>query len=314
MASKMEESIGVPTSLMMDPGDRTDAQAIKLAVNHIRKAGFKTIEVAPGQFRRVAGKNAETFLKDAFGEKDRGDLRDMLKPFRTVTVHGSGIIIHMPGGRREGEEDLWAPYLELMRFARDIGAPLVTFHSLQPPEGGSLNPEEMAHSHIEFGKIAAQYAQEWDLLAGFELATNFQFFLENRIIDRIGSPRFGILLDLGHVALHFPQSVDINASVLQVAEECLDQTWELHAGGVQLTSQGLREHRPLDRHNILDHGKLMDLLVRRNFRGPFIFEIFFQSSKPEQTPASLFENLDICIAAKKEISRRYFGGFSPSPG
>jgi hypothetical protein len=74
------------------------------------------------------------------------------------------------------------------------------------------------------------------------LATHYHFFLENRIIGRIGSPRFGILLDLGHVALHFPRSADMTASVLQVAEECLDQAWELHAGGVQLTSQGLREH------------------------------------------------------------------------
>jgi sugar phosphate isomerase/epimerase len=300
----MEESIGVPTSLMMDPGDRTDAQAIKFAVNRIRNAGFKTVEIAPGQFRSLAGKNAETFLKSAFGEEDRRELRDLLKSFRTVTVHGSGITIHIPGGREEEKEELWAPYLELMRLARDIGARLVTFHGLQPPDGGSPDPEEMARYHVQFGKIAAQYAQKWDLLAGFELATHDQFFLENRIISRIGSERFGILLDLGHVALHFFRSPDITTSILQVVEECLDQTWEFHAGGVQLTSQGLREHRPLDRHNLLDHGKLMDLLERKNFRGPFIFEIFFQSSKPEQAPASFSENLDVCVAAKQDILRR----------
>jgi sugar phosphate isomerase/epimerase len=314
MAWNIEESIGVPTSLMMDPGDRTDAQAIKLAVTHIRDAGFKTVEVAPGQFRSVAGKNAEAFLKNAFSVEDRRDLRELLKSFRTVTVHGSGIIIHIPGEKGNGKEGQWAPYLELMRFARDIGARLVTFHSLQPAEGGSLDQEVMAHDHVEFGKFAAEYAQEWDLLAGFELATTYPFFLAHRIIGRIGSQRFGILLDLGHAALHFSQSADITASVLQVAEECLDQTWEFHAGGVQITSQGLREHRPLDRHNILDHGRLMDLLVRRDFRGPLIFEIFFQSSKPEQIPASLFENLDVCAAAKQDILRRLFGGFSPSAG
>jgi sugar phosphate isomerase/epimerase len=299
----MEESIGVPTSLMMDPGDKTDVQAIKFGVNRIRDAGFKTVEIAPGQFRSAAGKNAETFLKNAFGEGDRMDLRDLLKPFRTVTVHGSNIIIHVPGEREEAEEEQWGPYLELMRLARDIGARLVTFHSLHPPEGGSLKQEEMARYHIEFGKLAAEYAQKWDLLVGFELATHYQFFLKNRIIDRIASPRFGILLDLGHVALHFSPSADITDPVLRIAEANIDKILEFHAGGVQFTSQGLREHRPLDRNNILDHGKLMELLERKNFQGPLIFEIFFQSSKPEQAPASFSENLDVCIAAKQQVLR-----------
>ena len=105
MPRNMEESIGVPTSLMMDPGDRTEAQAIQFAVNRIRKAGFRTVEIAPGQFKGVAGKNAETFLKNAFGEEDRRDLRDLLNPFRTVTVHGSGMIIHVPGGREKAKEE-----------------------------------------------------------------------------------------------------------------------------------------------------------------------------------------------------------------
>jgi hypothetical protein len=120
-------------------------------------------------------------------------------------------------------------------------------------------------------------------------------------------------LDLGHVASHFSRFAVIAESLLQVAEECLDQTWEFHTGGVQLTSRGLREHRPLDRHNILDHGKLMNLLGRKDFRGPLIFEIFFQAFRPEQAPASFTENLAACAAAKQEILmkiiRRVFSGF-----
>jgi sugar phosphate isomerase/epimerase len=303
MPRRMEEYIGVPTSLMMDAGDRTEAQAIQFAVNRIRDAGFKAVEIAPGQFRSIAGKNAETFLKNVFGERDRRDLRNLLKPFRTVTVHGSGIIIHVPGGREEAKEEQWGPYLELMRFAHDIGARLVTFHSLQPPKEGSLDQEELARYHIEFGTLAARYAEKWDLLAGFELATQYQFFLENRIIDHIASPRFGILLDLGHLALHFSPSADITDPVLRIAEANIDNILEFHAGGVQVTSQGLREHRPLDRNNVLDHGKLMDLLEVKNFRGPLIFEIFFQTSRPEQAPASFSENLDICVAAKQQLLR-----------
>jgi sugar phosphate isomerase/epimerase len=300
----MEEYIGVPTSLMMDPGDKTELQAIKFAVNRIRNAGFQAIELAPAQFKAVAGRNAEIFLENAFGERDRTDLREILKPFRTVTVHGSNIIIHVPEGGEKVKEELWRPYLELMRFARDIGARLVTFHSLQPTKGRSLTNEEMIRCHIEFGKVAAEYAQQWDLFAGFELATNYKFFLENRIMSRIGSQRFGFLFDLGHVALHFAQSADITDPVLQVAEESIDKIFEFHAGGVQLTTQGLREHRPLDSHNILDHQKFMELLERKKFRGPIIFEIFYQTSRPEQSPGSFSENLDVSAAAKRQVLKR----------
>jgi hypothetical protein len=89
--------------------------------------------------------------------------------------------------------------------------------------------------------------------------------------------------------------------VLGVAERCLDRILEFHAGGVHLTSQGLREHRPLDGNNLVDHGRLMDLLVRRNYRGAIIFEIFFPSSRPEQIQASFSENLAVGIESKKLI-------------
>jgi sugar phosphate isomerase/epimerase len=157
--------------------------------------------------------------------------------------------------------------------------------------------------------LAAKYAEEWDLLAGLELATHYRFFVENRIIEKIGSRRFGSLFDLGHVALHFAGSADITASALQVVEECMDHILEFHAGGVHLTSQGLREHRPLDQDNILDHGKLMNLLGRKSYRGSIIFEIFFQASKPEQSLATFSENLEVCKEAKKQI----LGGSFPSP-
>ena len=300
----MEEYVGVPTSLMMDPGDRTEVEAIKFAVNRIGNAGFKAIELAPAQFKAVVGRNAEIFLEDAYGEEDRKGLKEILKTFRIVTVHGSNIIIHVPGTGEKEKGELWRPYLELMRFARDIGAHLVTFHSLQPSEGGSLNKEEMIRYHIEFGQLAAEYGQQWDLFVGFELATNFKFFLENQIMGRIGRQRFGFLFDLGHVALHFAKSADITDPVLQVAEEYIDKIWEFHAGGVQITSQGLREHRPLDRQNILDHQKFMELLERKKFRGPIIFEIFYQTSRPEQTLGSFSENLDLCTDAKRQVLKR----------
>ena len=299
----LEERIGVQTLLLSEKGGKTDARAIASAVNQIGDAGFKTVEIVPAQFQVVTGRGVAAFLERAFDAEERKNLRNILKPFHLITVHGSNMIVRVPQGRDEKREDLWRPYLELMRFARDIGAQVVTFHSFQSAEGASLKTEEMIDYYAEFGKLAAEYAAEWDLLAGFELATNYKFFVENRIIDRIGSRRFGSLFDLGHVALHFAGSADITASVLKVVDKCLDHIIEFHAGGVHLTSQGLREHRPLDRDNLLDHGKLMQLLAAKNYKGPMIFEIFFQSSKPEQSLATFSENLEVCREAKKQILR-----------
>jgi sugar phosphate isomerase/epimerase len=299
----LEERIGVQTLLLAEKGGRTDADAIASAVKQIGDAGFKAIEIVPAQFTSVEGREAAAFLEEAFDAEERRNVRNLLRPFRAVTVHGSNMIIRVPPGRDEKRDDLWRPYLELMRFARDIGAQVVTFHSFQSADGSSLKTEEMIGYYTEFGKLAAEYAEEWDLLAGFELATDYKFIVENKVIEKIGSRRFGSLFDLGHVALHFAGSADITASVLQVVEECLDHILEFHAGGVHLTSQGLREHRPLDQDNILDHGKLMDLLERKNYRGPMIFEIFFRSSKPEQSLATFSENLEVCMEGKKQILR-----------
>jgi sugar phosphate isomerase/epimerase len=299
----LEERVGVQTLLLAEKGGRTDAEAIASAVKQIGEAGFKAIEIVPAQFTVVEGREAAAFLERAFTAEERRDLRNLLKPFRGVTVHGSNIIVRVRPGKGEKRDDLWRPYLELMRFGHDIGARVVTFHSFQAAEGAGLGTEEMIGLYTEFGNTAAKYAEELGLLAGFELATNYKFFVDNKITDRIGSRRFGSLFDLGHVALHFAGSADITGSVLQVVEECLDHILEFHAGGVQLTSQGLREHRPLDQGNILDHGKLMDLLERKNYRGAIIFEIFFHSGKTEQSLATFSENLEVCREAKKQILR-----------
>ena len=297
----MEEYIGVQTLLLKEQRGETDARAIAFAVNRIRDAEFKAVEVTPAQFNSVAGREAALFLGNTFPEEERRNLKNLLKAFRVVTVHGTNITIHVRPKEDEKNEGLWRPYLELMRFARDIGAHIVTFHSLKRAEGAQLTDGEMIDCYTEFGKLAARYAREWNLLAGFELATDYKFFIENRIVDRIGSDRFGYLFDVGHVALYFPESPDITGSVLQVVETSIDKIFEFHAGGVQRTSQGLREHRPLDRNNILDHGRLMDLLARKKYQNPIIFEIFFQTSRPEQSQACFSENLEVCVAAKRQL-------------
>ena len=45
----------------------------------------------------------------------------------------------------------------------------------------------------------------------------------------------------------------------------------------------------------------MELLAGRKYENPIIFEIFYYPSRPEQSQASFSENLEVCVAAKKQL-------------
>ncbi|MBU1209025.1 MAG: sugar phosphate isomerase/epimerase [Proteobacteria bacterium] len=235
-----EALIGVPTTLMMEGGSESEAKAIPSIVDQIRKSGFQTIEIVPAQFHPLTERDAALFLETTFGERERKKLREPLKPFQVVTVHGSNIAIEVAECSAGREEDPWRPYIELMRFARDIGARIVTFHKIRRQEKADLSDGEMAEYHIKFGKLAAGYAQEWNLIAGFELANDIKFFRENEIINRIGSERFGLLLDIGHIALQFAESPGITDCVLEIIMHFMGRIIEFHAGGLKNIAPWIR--------------------------------------------------------------------------
>ncbi len=296
-----QERMGVQTLMLEDRGDQSDFDALCKAIRGIQEAGFKTIEMVPAQFGAHIGRDASSFLRSAFGSRERQQLRKILEPFSMITVHGSNLVIQIRHQEGRAEEELWDPYVELLRFGRDIGAGLVTFHSFQPDAEKKPTEQEMAEAHIRFGKVAAEYSEKWNLLSGYELATTQAFFMKNKIVAAVGSRRFGFLIDVGHLALPCPDPSRVTPWVMELMEKVTDPIFEIHAGGVHRTSSGLKEHRPLDDQNILDHKAILDLLRSKNFDGAVIFEIFFQSAVPEQVKLPFQANLDVCLKAKEKM-------------
>lgn len=171
----------------------------------------------------------------------------------------------------------------------------------------------MESYYVEFGKLASEYAKEWGLLAGFELTSRmarhtrikikpgFRIIAPGlQIMNRIGGERFGLLFDTGHNALDFKGS-NVKGYILKLIAKYLDKIVEFHYGGVNATSKGLMEHRPLDDNDILDNAGMMSLLKRKKYSNPIVFELFFRTGREEQVQASFEENLKIISKAKMKL-------------
>ncbi|KON29495.1 hypothetical protein AC480_03060 [miscellaneous Crenarchaeota group archaeon SMTZ1-55] len=66
------------------------------------------------------------------------------------------------------DDALCAPYRELMRFAHDIGALLVSYHPLQRTGDAALSYDEKVEYNDTCGQRAVVYADEWKITAAFD--------------------------------------------------------------------------------------------------------------------------------------------------
>ena len=197
-----------------------------------------------------------------------------------------------------------------MRFASDVGAHIVSFHPLQRSPGCGVSHEMMVEYNIKFGSIAAEYADELNLMAAFEnMPGNGSWsLLENlyKIITGIDGENFGILLDVGHVALQIGESSGMSERILRVIDRCIEKVYQFHVSGVHVSrgehgvKKGLKDHRPLNKPNTINYRKIMNLLKRRKYYGPIIFEIYLKNDGKRGT---FQENLDACTRAKNELKK-----------
>ena len=301
----LEERIGPSTLISGEAG----ARAMASTITQVKEAGFATIELCPAQFHAVDPLTAPLFLEHLSGEAERRRLRTMLSPFRVVTVHSSSYWVTKIRFRKT-KEDLWKPYLELMRFARDIGAQIVSFHPLQRLAGAAISNNDLVAYNLEFGKKAVEHAKDWNLAVAFEnLPQNGEWSLlepVNQVISEVDSDRFNLLFDIGHAVLQRgASSGNLMQSVLHLIEKYVDQTLQLHVHGVQRIEGdmevSLRDHRPLDENNVLDYFQIMRLLKKKRFEGPIILEIYLETASEKR--ASFQANLKACMEAKKELTK-----------
>lgn len=309
----VEERIGPSTLISGEGGARSMASTI----TRVREAGFKAIELCPAQFHAVDPLAVPSFLEHLFGAAERRRLRRLLRPFRVVTVHSSSYWVTKI---RSGvtKEALWQPYLELMRFARDLGAHIVSFHPFQRSAGAAISDHDMFAYNLEFGKRAVECAEDWNLAVAFEnMPSNGGWSLLEAVtgvVAEVDSERFRLLFDVGHAVLQRGlSSGNLTQHVLRLIEDYVDQTRQFHVHGVQRiagdTDGGLRDHRPLDANNVLDYSQIMSLLKNNRFDGPIILEIYFATASEKR--AAFHTNLRACVGAKNELAKYWMKARSP---
>lgn len=272
MMKPLEDKIGVSTLCM--PGI-----PIEDAIGRIQNAGFKAIEVVPVKVQRDS--NIDYWM-EYFDVPKRQEVKSLLEPFETVTVHSSNLgvnICHTDAVKRQRAKDR---YNALMEFAFDIGAQAVTMHS------GNAEDQALTDKyHLEYGLAAAEYAAKHNLTAGYE-------FFSPEVIAQIGSSHFGINFDIGHAAQRMPASrEECTQGVIEWIEQMIPVIVEFHVHGVLIDGTSMIDHQPFRRNTALDYSRIVSLLMEKNYEGPLMLEIEIPSD-PETT-------IVYCKEAKMEL-------------
>ncbi len=160
------------------------------------------------------------------------------------------------------------------------------------------------------GQHAVEYADEWKLTAVFEnIQSNGEWSRVDalhEIVNRIDRKRFGLLFNIGYVALQCSESsAHLIRQVLHTLERCADRILQLHVHGVQQfeASIELWDHRPLTETNIVDPSPIIGGLQKQSFLDPLIFEIFFPNTGDRR--ASFQENLQAYVSAKQVLIKHW---------
>jgi sugar phosphate isomerase/epimerase len=278
-------------------------QAVRSSIHRILEKDFNAIEVCPTQFQQMDPLGNPQFLTSAFTDEVRHQLKELLSSFQYVSVHGSSFwVTKIP--QNIDLSNIWMPYLELMQFASDVGADVVSFHPIQSVSTG-YSEKELIQMNIDFGKRAAAYAQQKNLKAAFENmpGINTWMTLETiiHIIDEINSPQFGLLLDLGHVMLERDEPIAArNHRLLTQLYDSASKTIQYHFHGLYLTEQGYKDHGPLHQSNCIDYHRVEEFRRAVQNYSPIIFEIYHNPIT--NLRASFEQNLAACLIAQSQFT------------
>jgi sugar phosphate isomerase/epimerase len=279
------------------------AQALKSTVHRILENDFNAIEICPAQFQHVDPMGNPQFLASEFPAKVRLQLKETLSSFRYVSVHGSSFWVT----RLKDSDDLsqiGLLYLELMQFASDVCADVVSFHPIQCASV-DYSEEKLIQINIDFGKRAATYAKQQDLQAAFENmpGTNTWMTLNTigHIVNEINSPHFGLLFDIGHVMLERDDPIPVrNHQLLTQLNDHASQTIQYHFHGLYRSQQGYKDHGPLHQSNVINQHSINEYRQLNQNHTPIVFEIFHNPTI--NLRASFEQNLAACLAAKSQLT------------
>jgi len=224
--------------------------------------------------------------------RERARLRDRLRDFTTLTVHGTPFDLDAaainPGIREESARQ----YLEAIELAHDLGSHYVTYH-LGRPCSAIDDPRRMLECNVEFGKRASDLAETYDITLGMENGNDIAWVRET--IDRVDRANFGLLLDIGHAVMNPRRSTD---TVLQWIEAFAGKIVEVHAHSVlswaAVASHAI-DHQAFDAGTCLDMPVIFRALKGAGFDGPIIFEIV--EPRADQVIAKCQEAQEVIVQA-----------------
>ena len=238
----LDRWVGVSTYGMPSNGEN-----IFEGLEKAHSAGMGAIEIVPSDHEGSSGfpvtRPAVGFNLDTFTASFADKLAKACSCFETVTVHSPAqdlnLAAYNAGIRRESVRQ----YLKCIEIANTIGAGWVTFHPGNYVD--LLCDDRVIQEHnVEFGKQAAELAEKYDLVMGYEdmgssSGNHFEHLIE--VIDRIGSRRFGLNFDIGHACmLDSPDPYEwLTAFEGRIVEV------HLHAA-FHRPDRGVETHMPLD--------------------------------------------------------------------
>jgi len=272
---QLNEQLGVSTYWMPSRGE-TIFEVIKLT----KDKGFKVFEIVPEvapRFGRPSQVMGVGFYPGAVDEKFVEALAEAVADFSMVTVHSPNVDLNIasinPGIRQESTRQ----FLELIELAHRIGANPVTFHHGQSSPNVNIDEREferIVKYNTEFAFQALELAERYDLQLGYENLGGSTIPVEKVLLEttleRIGNPRFGLNLDIGHLPLVRGEPKEWIARFGPFIKE-------VHLHGTYYRGDRdlpLINHSPLEMEDYFDFKEIIGTLKQAGFTGPMIFEIY----------------------------------------
>lgn len=266
-SEKIASRIGISTFVL-------HSMNIWEAIDLLEKHGFG-IEIHLNDFDAVIGNPRPLthvgVWPRTFGDKDRERLRNRLKDFPVVTLHGTPFDLNISANNPGVREESIIQYEEAMDLARDIGCKTITYH------GGRFSsqiapPDVYMERHVEFARRIVKRAEAYGIRTGLENGDdNPEFFLD--IMAKVKSPHWGHLLDIGHCLGLKGDTRTVLKWIDLLGPERIVQ---IHAHNViawTAVQSGRIDHFPFETGTCIEMKPVFRRLKEVGYRGPIIFEI-----------------------------------------
>ena len=226
-------------------------------VEWVANAGFESLSFhasagVPGKWRGI-----EPAAADA---KERRRIRQLLNPFTGCEIHAPFDAVMRP----ETPEPTLERLEEVLAFAGDVGAAIVTVHAEPPRPGTSEAAWQTALDRLDAAAAKA------GVRIGLELSSGFEWLRQPR------RKRIGATLDVGHMYLRDGAGYRPYGSVGRLARFLGDRLFHLHVHDYDRKA----DHIEIGMGRV-DFDEVLAALAAMRYRGALCLELNPERCSPE---------------------------------